>query len=300
MALAVILASALSLGCQPGTEDGARAASTTRGDTKAALEVTASQDARFDVLAGIWAVRTVEDKQHGGVVLRLFETGGGDPAMNGDMLVLHIMNFYAHDAGLTFETGINVRAVESVELDAATSSLVVKTNADTANEDGSIGSKSRTFVLTYSVDSKGALGDSLSVQEQGSAPELVTASRDGRWDVLDGIWAVRTVEDGDLGIVLRLFETGGGDPAMNGDMLLLHIMNFNMHDAGLTWETGINVRAVESANLDAAASKLVVKTSVDTADADGNIGSAARTYALTYSVNARGAVDEKISVQQAD
>jgi hypothetical protein len=55
---------------------------------------------------------------------------------------------------------------------------------------------------------------------------------------------VTKVDDPDLQI--RVFETLGGDPAINGNIIYLHITDGNPDGKSLTWDTGLNVNTVAS------------------------------------------------------
>lgn len=42
-------------------------------------------------------------------------------------------------------------------------------------------------------------------------------------------------------LTIRLFETGGGDPAMNGNKIILNLSQWDPSGNSYTWNTGINI-----------------------------------------------------------
>lgn len=78
--------------------------------------------------------------------------------------------------------------------------------------------------------------------------ESVTAASEGV-DAYGEIFNVVTVDDPAGEVVARIFETGGGDPAMNGNHLVLHLATTDPAGNAFTWRTGLNIYELKSAKL---------------------------------------------------
>lgn len=255
-----------------------------------AVTVNATANPDLAVLGQILRLRSFEDADHG-TIFRLFETGGGDPAMNGDVLVLQISSNLG--GFRTYETGIDVNTVTNAELSVEGDdvALVVYSRVDVQDEAGNIRSKSATHVLTY-------LGPSSGLMVQGGPNRVVTSSNDSRWTALDAIFAIHLIEAQEDGVIVRLFETtGGGD--LNGDVLLLHLTSLAAPTRpAVVFETGVDVNSVTGVALDAGAATLKVKTEVDTLQEDVVV-SGPRTYTFRYFVDDEGAIGQTLSVAAA-
>nr|WP_086937395.1 hypothetical protein [Thaumasiovibrio occultus] len=61
------------------------------------------------------------------------------------------------------------------------------------------------------------------------------------------IYELHTLEDDN--VLVRVFETGSGDPALNGNHIVVNVMDFSPDGQNYTWQTGIDMYHVESVTL---------------------------------------------------
>jgi hypothetical protein len=113
-------------------------------------EVKASDAPGLQVLSSVFEVHTLSDSKSGASV-RLFESGGGDPAMNGNRLMLSIVT-YPDQEPRVWETGIDVYTVKNVDLNAEKSEIVIEVAEHSQGDDGRIGERPATYTLRYQVD----------------------------------------------------------------------------------------------------------------------------------------------------
>ena len=97
----------------------------------------------------------------------------------------------------------------------------------------------------------------------------VKATSDSGLQILESVFRVH-----------NLFETGGGDPAINGDILLLTIIPGNREQAALTWNTSINVYTVDSAGLDPEHPRIIIEVREHFAGTSGEIKERPQTYII--------------------
>lgn len=288
---AALFVSLLAIGCGGGQESGNDDSADQGGGSRT---VIASQGERLDMLEVLWAVHDASDPR--GASVRLFETGGGDPAINGNLLVLTVVPHEPALAAQTWNTGIDVRTVQSVTFDADIGGVVIETTSDTLDENGGVGSVPLEFTASYEVEDQGKIGDRLLVEANGGAAEEIMAADEISHVVLQQIVAIRVENDEPNNAVVRLYETAGGDPALNGNLLLFNVMPFDPNLPSQSWETEIDVRTVEGVKLDTAKSTLRVNTQQDVLKDDVDLASVPLEFALTYSVAKDGTVADKLSI----
>jgi hypothetical protein len=125
--------------------------------------VKASEDPGLGMLASVFRVHELGDDR-GHVAIRLFESGGGDPAMNGNRLLLAVVPGPDQRARV-WETGIDVYAVRGVALDAGKSELSIDATEHVPGDDGAIRERSRRYTLRYGVDPEsGAVSETIRVR----------------------------------------------------------------------------------------------------------------------------------------
>ncbi|HLE01219.1 MAG TPA: hypothetical protein VJB59_13230 [Bdellovibrionota bacterium] len=120
-------------------------------------------------------------------------------------------------------------------------------------------------------------------------------------DLLESVVGVRNLSDDANQLSLRIFETALGDPAMNGDQLLLVIAPANPARESFTWDTGINVRGIKRVKLNMADPKqpqIIIKTIEDVLIYPGEIVGKDYTYTITYSPSPQGGVEDTIEVSR--
>lgn len=126
---------------------------------------------------------------------------------------------------------------------------------------------------------------------------VVNASDDSSLQVLLHVFGIHSLSDEESGVQVRLFESGGGDPAVNGNRLVLAIVP----DPELkprVWRTGIDVYSVRGVALDAGKSAISIDVTEHFQGGEGPIRKRARRYTIRYDVDAKsGAVAETIRVR---
>ena len=113
----------------------------------------------------------------------------------------------------------------------------------------------------------------------------VKATSDSGLQILESVFRVHNLFDEKNDVTVRLFETGGGDPAINGDILLLTIIPGNREQAALTWNTSINVYTVDSAGLDPEHPRIIIEVREHFAGTSGEIKERPQTYIIEYEFN---------------
>ena len=103
-------------------------------------------------LENVFNVHNLTDDQSG-VTVRLFETGGGDPAANGNRLVLAIDPDDPELESHVWQTGIDVYQVKDVRLNTATSELEIDCIEHYLDSASAFQERSATYVIRYSADS---------------------------------------------------------------------------------------------------------------------------------------------------
>jgi hypothetical protein len=125
---------------------------------------------------------------------------------------------------------------------------------------------------------------------------VVKASDDSSLQLLSRVFSIHNLSDDKNGVKVRLFESGGGDPALNGNRLMLAVVP----DPALeprVWRTGIDIYSVRGVALDAEKSEISIDVTEHFQDDHGPIRERPRSYTIRYDVDAEsGAVSEAIQV----
>lgn len=274
------LASILSLGafgCASTHDDGA--ASAADEVRTAAKTITATTEARFESLGGVWGVRGIENQA--GMELGITELGGGDPALNGDYLYLSAYGADHGDGGV-FELGLNVARLESATMSGPDTIKLagMQDTIDPKTNDV----KQVPFEAIVKLTLAGSnIAPTVTLTMNGGQPETIQRTAEEGKSFFSSLFAVQTKES-KAGNIVRLFEQGGGDPAMNGDQLVLNIMSYPEEK---TFDLGLNVNAVTK--FEATDTQIVLEGSEDIMGADGNIASRPFAYTIAYTIGQDGA-----------
>ncbi len=243
--------------------------------------IQASNDAKHGMLEGLWAVRQIEGDF---VSLRLYELGGGDPAVNGNQLWLGACGEQSADGCSMFELGVSVRSVDKVEIKAP-GTIVLNGVEDRVDAEGEILPNQRwEATITYSVkDNDGLVVDpTISVKKDAEASTTVQASADPAARFLQTVFRMHSAEMGESGYMARVFETAGGDPAMNGVNAYLSISELPYLTK--TFDLDLDVAGVTKISFTSAYDLRVEGTKDSSADG-WEVQSRAFAYSAKFSVN---------------
>ena len=281
------LASVLSLGafgCASNHDDGA--ASAAEEIHTAAKSIAATSEKRFESLGGVWSVKGIDNQP--GMELAVIEFGGGDPALNGDYLFLSAYGPDHGDGGV-FELGMNVSTLTSATMVGNDTIKLVGTQdtIDPKTNDFKKVPFEATVKLTL-VDRD--IQPTVTLTMNGEKPEQIAKTAEEGKQFFTSIFGVKQQES-KAGNIVRLFETGGGDPAMNGDQLVLNILSYPEEK---TYDLGLNVNTVSK--FEATDTQVKIEGSEDFMDAKGNIKSRPFAYTIGYSIGKDGAPAPSISL----
>ncbi|MFO0740057.1 MAG: hypothetical protein U0270_29430 [Labilithrix sp.] len=275
------LASVLSLGafgCASNHDDatGNAAQEVHASPTKS---ISASAETRFESLGGVWSVRGIDNEA--GMQLAVIEFGGGDPALNGDYLFLSAYGPDHGDGGV-FELGMNVSQLESATMVGPDAIKLVGTQdtIDPQTDDFKKVPFEATVKLTL-VDRD--IQPNVSLTRDGQKPETIARTAEESKQFFTSIFTVQNKESKG-GNIVRLFETGGGDPAMNGDQLVLNIMSYPEEK---NYDLGLNVNTVSK--FEVTDTQVLLEGSEDIMDANGDIKSRPFAYTIDYTIGEDGA-----------
>lgn len=232
--LAASLLSLSAVGCASSTED---AASDSAAVTSAARTIAGTTEARHERLGGVWNVTGIDNDQD--LSLGIIEFGGGDPAMNGNQLFLSAYGSDHGDGGV-FELGLNISGFTKAEM-VGPATLKITGTHDTIGGPNDAIQSGVPFEATVKLTVKdGNVLDHATVTHDGSSEE-VARSTDAGVAFMSSIFEVKSQESAN-GTIVRLFEYGGGDPAMNGDQLMLSVMTYPEET---TYDLGLDVNTVD-------------------------------------------------------
>lgn len=117
----------------------------------------------YTLLAKVEAMHRL-DRPREELAVRVFELGGGDPAMNGARLFVRIDH---KNVSRVWSTGLNVRRVRKVAF-AQESVLFLTVDEDSMDERSRIVLRSAVYSLRFRIKD-GALGDGLTVEKRPPA-----------------------------------------------------------------------------------------------------------------------------------
>jgi hypothetical protein len=128
---------------------------------------------------------------------------------------------------------------------------------------------------------------------------LVKASNDSNLQVLSYVFGVHNLSDEKRGAIFRLFESGGGDPALNGNRLLLATLPDPSQEPRV-WRSGIDVYIVRGVALDSEKGEISIDAIEHYRGDEGSVRERARIYTIEYDVDTEsGAVSESIRVSSS-
>jgi len=123
------------------------------------------------------------------------------------------------------------------------------------------------------------------------AVDRFAAPETDRISVLGAVQAFYRVEYSQTGSTIKLFEVGGGDPAMNGSFIDI-CMDHNA--TVFVWETGLNVRRIQKIRINPG-NTILVDVLEDVMDANAAIVSRAKTYQVKFYI-VNGVLQNRLSV----
>ncbi len=287
LALATLLSSLslASVGCGASDADSDAVAGNS-ALAATAKDVRASRSPEHAMLPGVWAIKSVGSEN---ATLRIYETGGGDPAMNGNMLWLGASGDPSSDAGSMFDLGINILSVETVEETTPGTIRIVGTqNGMDSNDE--ITTKPYEAAIRYTL-AAGAIVPKVRVTTPGGAEEVV-ASKEAGTDFLLGVFSARVTEAGESGHIARVYEHAAGDPAMNGVSVMLNLMNF---PEDKTYDLGLNIAGVTKVEFKTGF-EVRIDGNEDTMDASGKIVPRPVAFSVVFTVGDDGLPGEVIKL----
>lgn len=283
----VLMLSVAACSGSASEEDTQTAGALANGDPAAAAapqvrEVRATSAANLQKLSGLWGVTPVKTADR--TTARIYELGGGDPALNGDYVWVSVSDAEGHQA--VWDTGLNVSAISEVSAPEP-GALRFSIKWDTMNANGDQGVGQGAVTLRYTL-SGGKISPSLTmsapadlVGSRAPTDGVLTADASPEADLLGRVYGYHKTTASSAEV--RVFEVGGGDPAMNGDHLYVSVMNFPeeaLFDLGSDFAT---VKELKSSGQE----EVTLTGTSDTMDGDGQIKPAPFTAKLAFDIDAR-------------
>jgi hypothetical protein len=293
-ALALVSSFALaSVGCAAPTDTAAPAAEegTDSAEVIASQDIRASSKEQLQRLSGLWNTRNAELAKGvtTGLTLRVLETGGGDPALNGNYLWLAVIG--EHGEASVFELDLNIAGLDKVEL-TAPGVLHLKGTQDTIEGESGDVKNGLPFEATVRFAAKDdAVPSRVKVESKGQSHDA-DKNAEASAEFLGSIYQVDTKENET--VIARTFLSAVGDPAMNGAHVHLSLMAYPEER---TYELGLNVASVTKISF-ASKTRLRIEGTEDTMDAGGNIKSRPFAYAVRFSVGQDGIPSEAVKLQR--
>ena len=131
------------------------------------------------------------------------------------------------------------------------------------------------------------------------AREIKATNSPGSEDPYSLINKVTLLQSEKKNVTIKVFETGGGDPAMNGNNLVIHINHWDPEGTRYTWPSGIDVYEVKEVKLKD--NKIIMKcTEHIMADNSGRIETLETRYSVSYFLDNTGYIKDIITVEKAD
>jgi hypothetical protein len=292
-ALALISSFALaSVGCAaptdsaPAAEEGSDSA-----DVVASQDIRASANQQVERLGGLWNARNADIAKGvtSALTVRVLETGGGDPALNGNYLWLAIIGEQGETS--VFELGLNISGLSKAELTAPGVLHLVGTQDTIEGESGDIKNGLPFEANVRFAANGGSVPSLLKVESTGETHDA-GKNAEASAEFLGSVYQVNTQENET--VIARTFLSAGGDPAMNGAHVHLSLMAYPEER---TYELGLNVASVSKISF-TSKTRLRIEGSEDTMDANGNIKSRPFAYAVRFSVGQDGVPSEVVKLQR--
>lgn len=281
----LLSSSSLVIGCAASDETASAPASDTQ-DVTSSRDIAATTKEEHAALSSMWDVKRIESDK---AALFLYETGGGDPAMNGNQLFLGA--FGEHGAGGVFDLGINIVEVKKAEM-AGPDTIKITGTRDTMGDDGNIKPGQpfeATVKFTLREGRDGVEVDkTVVVTQPGSEATTVRATTEARWDFMGSIYKMTGIQDENVGF--RLYERTGGDPAMNGVSVFVSI---GVEMDSREFDLGLNLAGITKVSFKSA-TEVRIEALEDQMGADGIPHPKAVFYSVKYTVTDR--VGDKIKL----
>lgn len=129
--------------------------------------VKASDDSTLKAMMDINTVYNLDDEKNH-LLVRLFIRGGGDPAMNGNHLLLAIIPAPEQVAHI-WDTGIDIDSVRSVAQDTENSEIRIKVIEHFQEEQRDIKERQSQYTIRYAVDTAtGSVADAIHIRNDGT------------------------------------------------------------------------------------------------------------------------------------
>ncbi len=286
-----VLAALMLGGCSASSGDDETASSEVRATdappppaAPIARDVLASTKPEHQHLASLWNVTNVGSPDE--LDVRVFEMGGGDPAMNGNYLWLGLSG---DESDTVWDTGLNVSTVAKVEVPSA-GVVRLSVSWDTLDAEGNTKKEDGQVTIRYSLTA-GRVAPTLSVEAPAAhgGTQSVTPQTDAAANFLGGVYGIKQIER--EGVLARVYEVAGGDPAMDGDHLYMSLMSF---PEVKTYDLGLNIASLDSLKF-TSASELAIEGKKDQQDASGRITPASYSAKVQFSL-ANGAPTNSVKV----
>jgi len=113
-------------------------------------------------------------------------------------------------------------------------------------------------------------------------------------DQIEKITRVKTEDD----VIVKLIETSGGDPAMNGNVILLSISEDSNDGKSYDWETGINMLDIQKIK-GGSNHSFFIEGIEDYLDEEGLVKQRPVNYLISYSFT-KGHLDNRINVAKVN
>ena len=146
--------------------------------------------------------------------------------------------------------------------------------------------KSMTKIMLFTI--------SLFISGMVFAEQRIATGED-QYKIINQIDKVTRIDNED-GLVIKLIETSAGDPAMNGNVLLLAIREESEEGAFLVWETGIDMLDVQ--NIESLPHhSFNIEGDENFLDSDGNVNQQTVKFKINYSIS-NGRLENNIDVNR--
>jgi hypothetical protein len=196
---------------------------------------TDPQHARLGEIVGIRGVATPDSSP---LNLRVIETAGGDPAMNGDQLVL-VAGSNEDAPTQVFDLGLNINTLTSVTF-ASERVVHLAGKMDRMSATGDIQSD-EPFEADVMLTLDGSGVANVASVSTGGTSTNVTATTDQGLQFYESVIKVTPTAVGN--VEARILETAGGDPAMNGVGVFLVLDGGH---ADPVFDLGLNIAGVDT------------------------------------------------------
>lgn len=124
--------------------------------------VQAVSKPEYALLQRIFNVHILEDEDHR-LTLRVFEVEAPGAEINGDILLLSITPWDAKQPGRVWNTGLEVAAIQIIDIRPGMREAAFKARVQTLQQDGRVDTVLKAFALKYQVQSNGGVSPELEV-----------------------------------------------------------------------------------------------------------------------------------------